>query len=427
MDIKRGGFVAFGWTNESGSIAFGTVDSPNPLLSSSPVAPSMTGTHLADNVKAFGSIDADATTDPNAVKATRRASALSPNQAPRRPLDVHALFGKPQPAPMQPSLSSNGSYDHFRPPQPNGTPRSPVGPGMPSYNGQVIQQGFRPGMMPNGQAPRPNMQQGIPQMPQGMPRMMSYGLHPPQGQYMMGYPQQYYVSSQLETANHQDPYQPPFGGQPQWAPQQHPANMNLPLSPAAPSPQPPSNALPNSGGPSPVPTPPSRPGSLMTSQPPPTIPSTPSRPIATPSFTPAQNNFSMSGGAIAFTPRAKSSAIKFSRPDGTAVDIKEVAQTVKGPTPSPSVVGTPDLSETPSVEPPKKKVPTLPVVVRLESEEQKRVRLDDEARQERIRKEEEAEEIDRKERKERKEKAAREEQERQAREAEEVSTAFRLR
>lgn len=125
------------------------------------------------------------------------------------------------------------------------------------------------------------------------------------------------------------------------------------------------------------------------------------------------------GGASSFTPRT-TKAIKISRPDGTTVDLKKEAVAVAPkPTPSASSSGlaTPEtpINDGQLGEPPKKKVPTLPVIVRLESEDQKKARLEEEARKERIRKEEEKEDIERKERKER---SAREEEERKNREKE---------
>ena len=129
---------------------------------------------------------------------------------------------------------------------------------------------------------------------------------------------------------------------------------------------------------------------------------------APPSFTPQllqnqapQNLYGgLSGGASSFTPRT-SKAIKISRPDGTAVDLKKeaAAVVVTKPTPSasPSGLATP-ATDAHVVE---KKVPDLPIFVRLESEDQRKARLEEEARNERIRKEEENEEIERKERRER--------------------------
>jgi translation initiation factor 4G len=170
-----------------GNIAFGTVDLPNPLLSSSPAAPSLTGSHLADTVKSFGSIQADSATDTDAVKASR--PNMSPS-APPKQLDVHALFGAKKPVNGMPSQGGYTPYpqnpgQHMRPPGP-GQSRSPV-LGNPQFAPQM-QQGFRP--QPQPVRPMQPMQRPV----QGMGQ---YGMHPgPQSQFpMMGYPgQNYYVS-----------------------------------------------------------------------------------------------------------------------------------------------------------------------------------------------------------------------------------------
>ncbi|WVW84052.1 hypothetical protein I302_106080 [Kwoniella bestiolae CBS 10118] len=495
MDIKRG------------SIAFGTVDHPNPMLSSSPAAPSTTGSHLSDAVKSFGSIDADASNDSNAVK-TKRMSSLGASSAtspvpgpgavpPKKNLDLHSLFaGKPHPQSPAPSTMSPQPQQAVPPthdrrqsmgqsgfqPGPNGLPgspytgaphlrppvsglpnqqRSPVlnqaippnqfNPSAPTH----VQQGFRPpqqGGMPPQQAPvRPN---GV--GPQGVPRpgmmmgpggMGAYGMHPgPQGPGypMMQYPQQNYYPGY-------NPYEQQQYNQ-QWAPQQHPQNQQYnsgynsgqqqagPMSPRAAqgqlpstqSPMPPSATLPSSGGASPVPTPPTRPPSLMSGhQPTPSnasnasIPVTPQRPMP-PTFTPQQAQSPstpgfpphLSGAAVAFTPRRSTAAIKISRPDGSALDLKAEAAAKAKTSPVPSSgAGTPELgSEAAAPQPaeaPKKKL-ALPIVVRIESEEQKKIRLAEEADKEKLRLTEEREE---KERQERKEKKAKEEEERKAKEA----------
>lgn len=154
----------------------------------------MTGTHLADTVKSFGSLDADPSTDP-AVRRTNPAAKL----------DAHALFGaKPKPNGSVPGASherrqsmtgyTNGfppHPSHLRPPTQQ-QPRSPMAAAMPNPLGPgqfspQVQQGFRPNQIPmayrpNG-GPAPSMY-----MNRGMP-----GSQPP----YMGYPNQYYVSSSL--------------------------------------------------------------------------------------------------------------------------------------------------------------------------------------------------------------------------------------
>lgn len=201
-----------------GPLAFGTVNSPNPLLSSSPAAPSVTGQHLADNVKSFGTIEADANTDPNTVKhPSRRTSGVSTPMspplaqggqiqglpstggAPKKEFNMHAGFGRPQmpqhaqqqqpqqqhqlplqmqgqPIPQHPGQA----YQQFRP---SGPVRSPqMNNAVPNYAGAAP---FRPpqGMQQqpirtNGMAPRPYVPQG----------------YPPQAQQQYMYQQNYYVS-----------------------------------------------------------------------------------------------------------------------------------------------------------------------------------------------------------------------------------------
>ena len=171
---------------KKGNLAFGTVDSPNPLLSSSPAAPSVTGQHLADNVKSFGTIEADGT-DPNSVKPpSRRTSGLntplSPPMQQKKSFDMHAGFKpqqaqpQPQQLPQQPQ-QQQGQMPYFRPPV-----RSPnMGNAVPPY----AVNNFRPPMPQQQQQPvRPSNMPARPQyVPQGYP----------QQQYM--YTQQgYYVS-----------------------------------------------------------------------------------------------------------------------------------------------------------------------------------------------------------------------------------------
>ena len=374
VDIKRGRPSDFAGLT-AGNLAFGTVDSPNPLLSSSPAAPSTTGAHLGnDTVKSFGSIEAD----------------TSDAHRPAKVLDAHSLFGaKPKPtgAPND-RRQSVGSFqgpngiNHLRPPQ--GAPGQPRSPPQPPYNPQQ----FRP-QMPSQGFVRPN-----PQM--NMPRNM--GNYPmPQPYPGMGYPNQYFVSSGDDVADIQEyGNYPPQYGVPQWAPQQHPQNQQFspranPAQLNGPSPAPPQAPLPSV---SPTPTPPSRPPSLHPSN----APSTPSRPLmpTTTSFTPpVQGQYapSLSGSAASFTPRKP---IKFSRPDGTPLDLKSAAAAIKVPTtPGSSGVVTPEIKE----DPPKKKLPTMPVMVRMETESQRMARLEEEAQAARIKEVEAKEEEERKERK----------------------------
>ncbi|BEI85507.1 hypothetical protein CcaverHIS002_0509080 [Cutaneotrichosporon cavernicola] len=442
-----------------GNLAFGTVDSPNPLLSSSPAAPSTTGGHLADAVKSFGSLDAETNAaGASMIRPPRRTSGGANPAVPTQkkqldPHNIHSFFvGKPQHgstpgAPMSPSQmpagglpdrrQSGGQFPgangmppyqqmpgmptppHLRPMpgMPGGGQRSPVMGGAPQPQfppQQVGQPGYRPSQpqMAGNPAVRPNG----PIMSRPPMGQVPYGMPPGAPGFMMyGQPGYYYNPYGSDGYGWQ--------GNPQHAP-------SMPLSPRQQqaqlgSPVPPNATLPPSGGGSPLPTPPSRPQSLVgghqSGSP---MPSTPSRPLqpataftpATPS--PAQASAGLSAGATAFTPRAKSSMIRISRPDGTSVNLVEAAAAAKGPTPSStSGVATPEQSaeELPK---PQKKVPSLPIVVRLESEEQKRHRLEEEARISKMKEQEKREEAERKERQERRAKEEAESKAKAAAEAE---------
>ena len=168
---------------KKGSLAFGTVDSPNPLLSSSPAAPSVTRKHLADNVKSFGTIEADGT-DPNSVKPpSRRTSGLntpmSPPMQQKKSFDMHAGFKSqaPQQAPLQHQLQQQQPPMQpgmpFYRPAPNRSPNmGNAAPPYTNYRPQMPQQQVRPGMPPA----RPQF------VPQGYPQQYMYT------------PQNYYVS-----------------------------------------------------------------------------------------------------------------------------------------------------------------------------------------------------------------------------------------
>lgn len=381
---------------------------------------------------------------------------MSPSQAPQVGSPVHdRRQSLPQAYPGANGLPNSAPHPyqqmaqpHLRPPQgAQGQPRSPVmGVAQPQFGGQVPpqQQGFR--------VPQPQMQGNQPAVrpgssgPMGVPRpMMGAQPYMPHGQapgYQMMYPPQgaYYVCNpdQSGADPQYNPYdQQQYMQQQGWAPpQQHAPNM--PMSPRSAqaqlgnqaSPAPPNAPLPTSAGGSPMPTPPSRPQSLVgghqstpsNSSPMPTTPSRPLQAAGTP-FTPQQMGTptsqvgtpSLSAGAVAFTPRAKAT-IKISRPDGTSLNLAEAAAAAKGPSTSSSGVVTPDLAAA-AEEVPKKKMPTLPVIVRLESEEQKKARL---AEEEKLRKIKEQEAKEEEERKARVERRVKEEEERKAKEEEET-------
>lgn len=218
-----------------------------------------------------------------------------------------------------------------------------------------------------------------------------------------------------------------FGMPPQWAPQHHPQNQfpggynARPVSPPSgtapfqPAQQPfiHNSPFPGGSGPNAPQTPlrssgPALNGHQHTSS------------NASQASTPSTPNFSLSGASAAFTPR-RSAAIKISRPDGTELDLKKEVLKVSSATASPaptSPASTPHTPATPNselknvkVDTPKKPVFGLPVTVKIERPEERAARLEEEAKRERIRAQEEKEE---KERKERLEKKAKEEEEKKA-------------
>lgn len=126
----------------------------------------------------------------------------------------------------------------------------------------------------------------------------------------------------------------------------------------------------------------------------------------TPQSAGPQGPGNLSAGAATFTPRK---VIRFTRPDGQELDLAKVAAASKAPASSVSSgVATPEVPAA-AEEAPKKKVPSLPVIVRMETEEQKKARVLEEEKIKKIKEEEAKEEQERKTRQERR---AKEEQER---------------
>lgn len=205
-----------------GNLAFGTVDSPNPLLSSSPAAPSTTGSHLADAVKSFGSLDAETTAaGASMIRPPRRTSGGANPATPTTkkqldPHNVHSFFvGKPQPpsgsapgTPMSPSQVPAGSPSQDR--RQSGGPY-PGANGMPPYQqmqSMAAQSHLRPiPGMPGGQ--RSPVMGGAPQ-PQ-----FSAGQIPPQqpGGYRVAQPQM--QGNQAVRPNGPMVGRPPMMGGPQ--------------------------------------------------------------------------------------------------------------------------------------------------------------------------------------------------------------------
>ncbi|KAL0253970.1 hypothetical protein I308_101349 [Cryptococcus tetragattii IND107] len=281
--------------------------------------------------------------------------------------------------------------------------------------------------VPQQPIPRPPVpQQGIPAhfpVPNQAPTQYPIMTYPPQSGFYPGY----------------NPYeqQQNFGMPPQWAPQHHPQNQfpggynARPVSPPSgtapfqPAQQPfiPNSGFPGGSGPNAPQTPLRSSGPVLNGH-----QHTSSN--ASQTSAPSTPNFSLSSASASFTPR-RSAAIKISRPDGTEFDLKKEALKVSSATASPaptSPASTPHTPATPSselknakVDTPKKPVFGLPVTVKIERPEERAARLEEEAKKERIRAQEEKEE---KERKERLEKKAKEEEEKKAKDvAEKVEPA----
>ena len=153
-------------------------------------------------------------------------------------------------------------------------------------------------------------------------------------------------------------------------------------------------------------------------------PSTPSQSHARPaSFQPGQPftpghmsspSANLHASANAFVPRTKSSAIKITRADGTAVDLATAAKELK--TPASTGGSSTAASATPGTPAPvsaKPNLPAMPVVVRMETEAQKAQRLADQELAKTRKAEDEKAEAERRER----ETARREKEEREAAEA----------
>ncbi|WVQ72373.1 hypothetical protein IAR50_001925 [Cryptococcus sp. DSM 104548] len=240
----------------------------------------------------------------------------------------------------------------------------------------------------------------------------------PQQQFQpMPYPQQgFYPAYPYDQA-----YPMP---QQQWAPQHHPQAQYpqynprpVPFQPGQPAaytgsaPGTPVQAI---RPPGPGPLAGHQPTSSTSSQS--SIPSTPVRSPA--NFTP------LSGGSSSFTPGGsfntprRSTAIKISRPDGSALNLMEEAlksSSAKGPSASNSNASTPASPSTPAAEvkdAPKKPAFSLPVVVKIEKPEDQKERLREEALKAQEAREEQ-------ERRERREKQAKQDAEKKIKEEEE--------
>lgn len=193
----------------TGPLAFGSVDSPNPLLSSSPAAPSLIGGHLSNSVQSFGSLPADTSSAPAPSK--RNNMTTTPAQpAAKKPLDPHMFFTKKStPATQSQQSQSSQSSQQPQQPHPSQQAQQPQHPQStqshitsppPSMNGHPMAPNhgqFRPSssqsMMQQGQQMRQNGAPFVPRpmgMGQGMPQYAQQHHGMP-----YGYPQQQYQVS----------------------------------------------------------------------------------------------------------------------------------------------------------------------------------------------------------------------------------------
>lgn len=356
-----------------------------------------------------GSSTSNASTAPPAASGSSgripngQMSPAMSNQNPRSP-----TMGHQQPTSMN-NFSGGPGPATFRP----GNIQTPPGRGPPN---QMVGGATR-GQPSHAFGMHPGQQHGGPAYP-GMP----YG---PQGYYAYGYygPDSPYGPGpgQWQSAQGSTPLSPRAGNS---------ALNNGPSAAQVPSSSSGSTAgLPMSGASANRPAPSHNTSNFSTSSQT-SGPSTPAQNHARPvSFQPGQPftpghmsspSANLHASANAFVPRTKSSAIKITRADGTAVDLASAAKELKTPTPT----GTPTTSTAPvtpgtSVPVFKPSLPAMPVVVRMETEAQKAKRLS-EQEGEKLRKATEAkEEAERREREiARKEKEEKEAKEREDAEAE---------
>jgi translation initiation factor 4G len=311
-----------------------------------------------------------------------------------------------------PPRPSNGSPSASSIPAQN--PRSPImghqqPPGTNPY--APGSSAFRPGAPSHNAARGPSSQMG----PQGnrAQQVHAYGMHPGQQHGGPGYPGMPYGGPQGYYAYGY--YAPESAySQGQWQTGQGPTPASTPLSPrlgnvsanvGSPAP---SHAAPNASGTGatpgvgrPVPNHNNSNYSVSSQT---SGPSTPAQAHARPaSFQPGQPftpghisspSANLTASANAFVPRAKSSAIKITREDGTAIDLASAAKELKTPGQSAEVLAVPATPTPPA----KAQLPSMPVVVRMETEAQKAKRIADLESSKKRKALEEKEEAERKER-----------------------------
>jgi hypothetical protein len=137
-------------------------------------------------------------------------------------------------------------------------------------------------------------------------------------------------------------------------------------------------------------------------------------------FSPGAQPFTPGGGAAFVPQKPRASAVKITRDDGTAVDLSNVAKTVKstGQTAAAAIAAAASIAASASPKP----TGAIPVAVRIESPVQRETRQKELEEEKKRKEQDEREERERRERKEKKEK---EDQEREQKQADEkVSCAW---
>ncbi|KAJ9123516.1 hypothetical protein QFC24_003730 [Naganishia onofrii] len=308
-----------------------------------------------------------------------------------------------------PSFSPSGGPQNGVHNQPRGGPphRSPImnhsQPGQFTGSAGAFQPAGGPGIRP----PRQNNQQmgGRPMYPpQGMPGQQQY---PGMAQAFSPYGYPTYTGHEFNPGYQ---YQQHYPGQPGGPSAQSPSMGRPPLH----------NAHSGSFGSNTSGLPPvSGVASPMSPQ---LAPGTPQQAPRTPSlfspgaaaFSPGAPAFTPGGGSAAFVPaKPRASAVKITRDDGTAVDLSNVAKTVKssGPT-TAAIAAAASIAATASPKP----TGAVPVTVRIESPVQKELRQKELEEEKKRKEQDEREERERKERKEKKEKEDQEAAQKQAEE-----------
>ncbi|KAF8918221.1 hypothetical protein CPB85DRAFT_1283095 [Mucidula mucida] len=427
-----------GATKQGPSVSFGSIDDVNAPISSSP-APTPTPPIKSEGVKSFGTVPATVSQVNGKSAVQTSAKPASSTVAKIGKVDIAKLFqgssSASTSAPSQPSSpsvrpavaaqppsshtppASTSPYQQFVPqngmrqPPPSAGPNgAQSGPKSPQYRHAI----------PNGAASRmPSGPTGPPQM--GSPRLSSHpppnNMPPPQMQPQMQPWGQYYYPAPMEgqpyaAYGYSGWYMPQPGQMP---PQQAPPGPHLPPHNGMPvSPRNPPMTMQGPG----TPTPPHATPAAHNVHSPPAISHSSSgsiSSIASPPPTPSTTNgrAAYNPNASSFVPRTK---ISLKKADGTEVNLENL----KHHSPAHSA------GSLPSITSPAPASPNRRSVIRMETEEARKKRIEEEnaklkAKQDaedKVRKDKEDKERREKEEKEKAEKAQREKEQREKEEKE---------